>query len=299
MSLDARPTEAPRVVAVVLTFDQPRRFVACLKAILTQVIPPATVLVVDNASTTSAQDVLRDVGISDPRIEVLRLPENVGPAGGYAEGLRRFLQSKHDVAWLLDDDRIPDPWCLARLIETYGSLEEPAILFPTDKTPQGEATNYPSWCGVLLPRRVVEEVGVPREDFFWWVEDTEYLQWRIPRAGFDVVRVPEATVVHDHADEPKKPAWKYYYEVRNSVYYRRYVQGGTRRRRLRAGLARTLIRILFLERHRGAKLRAFVRGYRDGVAGRLGRTVPVPSRVVAPPPTAAGDDASVLGVGER
>ena len=66
---------------------------------------------------------------------------------------------------------------------------------------------------------------MPNPDLFWWTEDTEYLQWRIPSAGFEVVWTerPVLSVSRGRPDAAK-PAWKYYYEARNQVYYRLYVQ---------------------------------------------------------------------------
>ncbi len=273
--------DLPSVVAIVLTFEQPERLVVCLESVLGQGTSPRSVLVVDNASSVPAAEVIGAAGLDDSRVEVLRMEENLGPAGGYAAALDRFLGSSHGLAWVLDDDRRPEPDCLGLLLEEHRRLRTPALLFPTDESPDGVVTNYPSWCGVLIPRPIVEAVGVPRPEFFWWMEDTEYLQRRIPRAGFDVIRVPAARVIHDRADEPTKPSWKYYYETRNSVYYRTHVQGGARKGRLRIALLRTLLRILVLEDRRMSKLRMFVRGYRDGRAARLGRTIPVPSRADA------------------
>lgn len=269
-------------MAIVLTFEQPERLVTCLNAVLAQDSLPDSILVVDNASALPAAEVIVEAGIEDSRIEVLPLAENLGPAGGYAAALERFLDSPYGLAWILDDDRRPQPACLGLLVQEQRRLAAPVLLFPTDETLDGLATNYPSWCGVLIPKEIVQAVGVPRAEFFWWMEDTEYLQWRIPRAGFDVARVPAARVIHNRANERTKPGWKYYYETRNAAYYRLFVQGRARTGRLRIAMLRTLLRILLVERRRMSKLRMFVRGYRDGRAARLGRTIPVRSRADAP-----------------
>ena len=127
---------------------------------------------------------------------------------------------------------------------------------------------------------------------FWWNEDTEYLQWRIPRAGFRVKRSELARVDVSRSRLTGKPAWKYYYEARNQVYYRVHTQRpraprGARRvprhltRRMRWWRAtRSVMRlgaraIVRESRGRRTKLAMVVRGTRDGIAGRLGITVPV------------------------
>jgi GT2 family glycosyltransferase len=146
------------------------------------------------------------------------------------------------------------------------------------------------WWGVLIPRSAVAEVGVPNADLFWWTEDTEYLQWRIPRSGHHAVICREALVeVERGRQSPTKPGWKYYYEARNEVYHRLWTQrpGGECpvphhlkiRVRVWRAATRTLqlaARALLIERrHRMAKLCLVARGAYDGVRRRLGRTYPV------------------------
>lgn len=265
---------SPRTWAVVLTHNAPDRLRRCLRAISSGILTPQVTLVIDNASRVAAEI---DPGADGhPGVRFLRLPENLGPAGGYAAGLRAFADSEADLAWVMDDDCEPDPDCLSHLVERH--LPSPtALLFPRESEPDGRVTNYPAWSGVLIPKEIVRAVGLPLESLFWWAEDSEYLKWRIPRAGFPVIRVAEAHLVHHRIrGSGPRPAWKYYYETRNNVYLRLYVQRGWRAyRRLAIGIPRTLVRILMKEDDRAVKLRLFVRGVYDGSRRRLGKTVPV------------------------
>lgn len=276
-------------MALVLTFDAPEHLLACLRGIQSQMVRPDKVLVIDNASRVPARAVVEAADLATETAEFLRLPENLGPAGGYAAGLRLFAASDYDAAWVIDDDCVPDPGCLSALVDHYSFTEEPALMFPGAVFgPNERVMNYPAWHGVLIPRAIVKAVGVPKEEFFWWAEDTEYLQWRIPRAGHQVVRVPGATMKHYWAKPRKRAAWKYYYEIRNSVYYRLRIQPRTELKVLVVSLLRTFVRILAIEDHKVMKLRLFLRGWRDGLAGRLGRSLPVPSRDEAPHPLPEG-----------
>jgi rhamnopyranosyl-N-acetylglucosaminyl-diphospho-decaprenol beta-1,3/1,4-galactofuranosyltransferase len=193
--------------------------------------------------------------------------------------------SDYDAAWVIDDDCVPSDECLAALVRQYALSDSQSLVFPgTVIGPGRKVMNYPAWHGVLIPKAIVEAVGVPREEFFWWAEDTEYLQWRIPGAGHSVVRAPGATVRHYWARPTRKAGWKFYYEIRNSVYYRLHVQPRTELKVLLVSLIRTLGRILLIEDRKITKLRMFVRGFRDGLAGRLGKSLPVPTRDEAPHP---------------
>ncbi|CEK15192.1 predicted glycosyltransferase [Chthonomonas calidirosea] len=48
---------------------------------------------------------------------------------------------------------------------------------------------------IMVPRRVIEEVGMLDEAFFMFYEEVEWC-WRIKRAGYRVVYLPQAEVVH-------------------------------------------------------------------------------------------------------
>src|SRR5205823_1041867 len=137
---------------------------------------------------------------------------------GYAAGLADFLSGTASFAWLMDDDCQPAPDALERQLEAMGGRPQAVLAMMVDDNTHAE-TNTHGWCAVLLDRKVVETVGVPNADLFWWTEDTEYLQWRIPRAGFTTIRARDAIVrVGRSRDDQAKPAWKYYYEARNQTY---------------------------------------------------------------------------------
>ena len=275
--------DGERVLAIVLTFDAHAALEDCLAGLRAQTRPVDEILVVDNASAARVDDLIA----ATPGATLLRLPENRGPAGGYAAGLSTFLEGDAERAWVMDDDCVPHPDALAEQLAITGRA--PVVLARMVDRDSGAPSDTHGWCGVLLAREVVETVGVPDPTLFWWTEDTEYLQWRIPQAGFRVERCPEALVsVRRTRPDAAKPAWKYYYEARNQVYYRLVTQRPTSRpvpryltRRVRVGRAArsvgklTVRAVLREHTQRGQKLAMVGRGIADGVRGRLGRTVPV------------------------
>jgi GT2 family glycosyltransferase len=250
-------------------------------------------LVTDNASAEPVDDL---VGNS-PGLSVTRLSENLGPAGGYAHALTAFLDSPFAWAWVMDDDCVPDPDALETLLEMTAPNR---VVLPTVRWEEtGAVVRGHGWWGALIPRSVVEQVGVPNADLFWWTEDTEYLQWRIPQAGNEV-RWSDRPVIEVTRGRPdgSKPAWKYYYEVRNQIHHRlRVQQPGTAkpvprhlRFRVRSWRAfrsttRLGLRVVFREHdEKSRKFAMVLRGAADGVRGRLGRTVAVddPHRPLGP-----------------
>ncbi|HXW35935.1 MAG TPA: glycosyltransferase, partial [Acidimicrobiales bacterium] len=183
-----------RVVALVLTHNAPASLERCLEAIAAQTRPPDTVLVVDNASQPPVD--ARSLSNGSIRVRVVRSEVNTGPAGGWALALREFLGGDQTLAWVLDDDMVPEVDCLERLGERVHAEPDRAFAFPRCIDPDGSWAQFPSWCGFLLAREIVEAAGLPMEGLFWWAEDTEYLRFRIPRAGFERQNVKDARVHH-------------------------------------------------------------------------------------------------------
>ncbi|MGI8623849.1 MAG: glycosyltransferase, partial [Solirubrobacteraceae bacterium] len=113
------------VWAVVVTFERSARLRECLTALRAQTRPPETVLVVDNASRDDTPDMVRT---EFPEVTLLALTINGGGAGGFATGLERALAGGADLAWLLDDDTIPRPDALGRLLAARTRAPEAELL---------------------------------------------------------------------------------------------------------------------------------------------------------------------------
>ncbi len=156
---------------------------------------------------------------------MVRSEVNTGPAGGYALALGEFLESGFGHAWVLDDDMHPEPECLDRLWAVAEKDPEAAFVFPISRQPDGSLSWWPSWCGFILARQIVEAVGLPMAELFWWAEDTEYLQYRIPQRGYRRQVVNDAIVNHVGIRQGDDvPLWKYYYEARNMLYVHLHVK---------------------------------------------------------------------------
>ena len=89
---DERAPKPVTVLALVLTHNAPDVLRTCVSRVLDQMEPGDKLVVIDNASEPAAAATVASLGPSH-RVEVLRLERNLGPAGGYARGLRRFLET--------------------------------------------------------------------------------------------------------------------------------------------------------------------------------------------------------------
>ena len=262
-------------MAVVLTHNAPASLERCLRSIAAQTTPPQAILVVDNASTPPVD--VADLPEGLPPVTLVRSERNGGPAGGYALALEEFLKTPYRHAWVIDDDMRPDPECLERLWVVAAKDPPRAFVFPISYQTDGTFGAWPSWCAFLVAREIVEEVGLPMADLFWWAEDTEYLQWRIPEAGYPMRVVGDAVVRHDAVRHGVGvPVWKYYYEARNMLYVHLYVKKriGYYPRNVAKLFGRAVLRE---PTGRMVRLRAMGRGLYDGARGHLGTQFPIES----------------------
>ncbi|MDR7123691.1 glycosyltransferase [Pseudotabrizicola sp. 4114] len=128
-----------KLVAVVVTFNRLAQVQRTLAALLSH--PPEqlhAVIVVDNASTDGTPDWLADC--PDARVQVERLSENRGGAGGFAHGMACAWQG-HDADWIvvMDDDARPGPQALARFhaLDQEGAFDGLAGVAAAVRHPDG------------------------------------------------------------------------------------------------------------------------------------------------------------------
>ena len=115
------------IAAVIVTYNRKKMLLDCLEAIRNQTFKPATVYIVDNASTDGTEDFLRQNGFIDTGcikvvggigIEYIKLKQNTGGAGGFYTGMKTANESgRFDGLWVMDDDGVPDKDCLKYLVE--------------------------------------------------------------------------------------------------------------------------------------------------------------------------------------
>ena len=194
-------------------------------------------LVVDNGSRDGTVEAVRE---RFAWAEVIDLPENVGFAAGNNVGLRR-AKGRHAV--LLNSDTVVLPDALEKCVRYLDTHPDVGVVGPQllnpDRSKQNCIHNYPGFATELLPkglletllpgrfpskryehpepidvpavlgaclfvrREVLDSVGLMPEDYFFFLEETGWC-YRIARAGWRIVHVPDAHVVHIFGASTKK-----------------------------------------------------------------------------------------------
>ena len=213
----------PSVVAAIVTYNRSELLLEAVDAVRSQTHPVERLFIVDNASTDRTPDVLRERGLLDrDDVELVRLPENRGGAGGFARAVEVCLASGADWIWLQDDDAAPQPGAVAALLASPAAADPRTaavcakVVLPDGRIdanqrghfrrrllPLAEREYRPghfpqldflSFVGSLVRADVARRVGLPREDFFVWGDDVEY-SLRLGREG-PIRLVSESVVLH-------------------------------------------------------------------------------------------------------
>lgn len=247
---------SPRIVAVVVTWNRRDLLRRIIDAIDASTHPVDELIVVDNASTDDSVEMVRGLETTVP-IRIVELASNTGGAGGFHAGLETAMKRDADLIWLMDDDGLPTPDCLERLLpyaDRYDFLgpavvaeqDNSRLCFPiripgsskvvhdladvkraaTDGVLEGVVIPFN---GVLVTQELVRRIGYVREEFFIWGDDVEYL-WRAKKAGARVATIVPAIFEHPATDDLGTPMMfgrttynhtpsdlKHYCMVRNNI----------------------------------------------------------------------------------
>ncbi|MCW2835540.1 MAG: glycosyltransferase [Nocardioides sp.] len=238
----------PETVAVVIvTHNRAELLGRMLDGLAAQTHQPDAVIVIDNVSTDHTRTVLD--ARTDLPLHVTTTASNLGGAGGFHIGMRAAYDAGWDRIWLMDDDVVPAPDCLAVLMavdedcltsvreDLTGALVEKAAVHFDLRNPlairpkraavdtaYADRASMPALVevqnvafeGFMVRRDVVTRIGFPDPEFFIFYDDAEYAV-RARRAGWRIWAVRDARLVRqlDFNQQHDLSGWKGFYMFRN------------------------------------------------------------------------------------
>jgi len=284
-----------KIVAVLLTHNRKDLLQEGLKGLFSKTYTLEKSIIVDSVSTDGTYETLQEEGIIDRSdVEYIRLKENKGPSGGFAEGITYALIENPTWVWVLDDDIYPKEDCLELLMKHRGISQclapyrdhktvpffNPAIGVTSHNMSlsfdTGKYLVFTNTCcfeGMLLHAELIQKIGVPDERFFQVYGDTVY--GFVASIYTNVAHVREAVM---HRLLPKKKpitSRRVYLLIRNHFLVKEYLE---KYNLLQPGLFTStfLLMILYYSTVMAFKTRsismpfAVVKGILHGLNGRFG-----------------------------
>jgi GT2 family glycosyltransferase len=241
-----------RLAVVIVHWQDAAETLACVASLAAE--PPDDVVVVDNGSAEPIGDL---IARRAPHVDVLRLPENRGYAGGANVGIERVLARGAELVLLLNNDarlyagaqaaaraalagdprigvvgaRVVTREDPTRLWLAWGEvtwLQSLVALHGAD-VPDGGRWRTPrdvDWvagCAMWFRAETLRAVGLLDEAFFAYHEEVDWCA-RARRDGWRVVYWPDAVVTHtgrgSHGSA-RSIAIRKYFAARNTILFAR------------------------------------------------------------------------------
>lgn len=254
----------------------------------------------------------QELKIDNVSLHYVRMNENTGGAGGFHEGVKLAYERGYDLIWVMDDDAMPLRDALQELVK-YENITDNVLalasrvvmkngdidifhrgymrkfsLFPTIQKPV-VATKYnnpfvkidtASFVGLILSRKAISCVGLPRKEFFIHHDDVDYTL-KISNKGL-LLLVPSSIVLHKenaHIKKLKKPyesLWISYYGVRNHVYLANQIKKNTLIFwcGLTISFLKKIMKIVLVDDHKYKRCKFYFNAYIDGLKGEFDNSKP-------------------------
>ncbi len=212
----------PRVVVCITSYNNHAELSRLIDCIADQSVAVHSIVILENSDDSEIRRLNKSLMFSSKiEITISEAERNLGSAGGFSKAMSLAIRENVDAVWLLDQDGEVKTDCLEKLLDYYDSS---SILCPVVLTRKGEELCYFRYftnflgknlgtcildtknkCflidgfgthGVLIPKSVVNEIGVyDSKHFFVGFEDYDYSH-RARRHNVPIMLIRSAIVYH-------------------------------------------------------------------------------------------------------
>ena len=232
-----------KIIAVLLTRNRKDLLQEGLRGLFNQTVPIDKILIVDSVSTDGTFETLNNKGIlKRSNVKYIKLNDNKGPSGGFAEGIKHAMKENPTWVWILDDDIFPQETCLENLLkfkqishciapyrDKTVPFFNPAIGLSSHNTNlsfnTGKDFVFTNTCcfeGMLINANLIKKIGLPDERFFQVYGDTIY--GFVASIYTNIVHVKKAIIVRLLPTKKPLTSKRVYLLIRNHFLVKEYLK---------------------------------------------------------------------------
>ncbi|MBT8448728.1 MAG: glycosyltransferase family 2 protein [Gammaproteobacteria bacterium] len=246
MNLDKHPL----VSIILINYNGAADTIECVESLTKVTYANVKIIIVDNASTDNSIKVLKH-NLQYENVIIIESPENNGFSAGNNIGIQEARKLNADYMLILNNDTLVEPDFIEPLLEVFDSNEDVGcviskILYASDpdkiwyaggtfnpwfcradhdhynltdnKVAEVKPVEFASGCCMLLSREAIDKTGLMDEDYFLYVEDTEY-SLRLRQVGFKLMYTSRSVIYHKvSATTSVGSDLSQYYTIRNTLY---------------------------------------------------------------------------------
>ncbi len=252
------PKNRPLVSLITINYNQLGVTCELLDSLRKISYPNYEIIIVDNASKENPKYYLEK---HYPEAKVIVSEENLGFSGGNNLGIE---ESKGDFLFFVNNDTEINEYVIEQLLDMFDKIPKLGMVSPKlcyypehknspdiiqyvgatpvnpytarnttlgvleeDKGQYTEAkpTPYAHGAAMMVPREIIEKVGMMPEEFFLYYEELDWCE-QIRRAGYEIYVEPNALVYHKESISiGKLSTLKTYYLTRNRILFMRRNRG--------------------------------------------------------------------------
>ncbi|MEO2127023.1 MAG: glycosyltransferase [Christiangramia sp.] len=277
----------------IVTFNRKETLLHTLENILIKEFQEINAIhIIDNNSSDGTENLPI---LLNEKINYIKLKENIGSAGGFAEAMNQFSMTDSDWLWLFNDDSFPMSNSLKLLksanfekISKLGLLKvsrelegKSEILYwkGVRKTTTIPISNVPVKCdlvtfdGSLVSKDLIRRIGTCNPKFFMGTYEFDFCL-RAKDEKYEIYTLPNGSIYDLKLGSASgSPPWRTYYNTRNHLYLvleRRSLKG------VWEWLKRELKYTYGIITQRDRKLKRIslkIKATIDAVSGKLGKTI--------------------------